>query len=139
MIANSIFTLMNPNDERYYAEAKSALTIQFERLKAMEKELGFSSLLVAIPDLHQVDDTIRKLQASLYGLDFARLEPHRPNRLLENAGVKVGLPVFDSLHCLSSSGLGAKLYYTQDQHLRAIGHKVFADCIEQRLKRFFQD
>lgn len=137
-VVNPIFILMNQDDEKQYLEVIKALVGQFKRLKAMETELGFSSLLITIPDVHQIDETRRKLQATAYGLAFRSLDPDRPNRLIEMTAVKENILFFDSTHCLSSSGLGAKLYYTQDNHLRAIGHELLANCIEERLKLFFQ-
>ena len=137
-VGDPIFIIMNQDDERQYLEATKDLVGQFKRLKAMEKELGFSSLLITIPDVHQIDETKRKLQAAVYGIAFRSLDSNRPNRLVEMAASKENLLFFDSTHCLSSSGLGAKLYYTQDNHLRAIGHELLANCIEERLKLFVQ-
>ena len=137
-VGESIFVIMNRGEERQYSEIKKALVGQFKRLKAMEKELGFLSLLIAIPDVHQIDEAKRKLRATSYGIEFLSLDPDRPNRLIQISATKENLLFFDSTHCLSSSGLGAKLYYTQDNHLRAIGHQWLANCVEERLKLFFR-
>jgi hypothetical protein len=102
----------------------------------MQRELKFSSMIVAIPDRHQINEILRRMNAAKYGYDDKILDPHRPNLLLKNSVLTRGITFFDSTECLATIDNPANLYYSIDDHFTAAGHKNFAGCVASPLKKF---
>jgi hypothetical protein len=105
-------------------------------LSDMQKSMNFKSLIVAIPDVHQVSEASRRERAEFYGVPLSRLEALRPNAILENEARKAELPLFDATACVAASTpKPSTLYYQQDNHFRSRGHEVFADCVMPQIAK----
>jgi lysophospholipase L1-like esterase len=133
---DEIFFIMDATDDQYYRRAQIALNLQLDILVQMQRELKFSSMIVAIPDRHQVNKHLRRMNGEKYGYDDKILDLYRPNLLLKNSVLTRGITFFDSTECLGTIDNPATLYYTLDDHLTAAGHKNFAGCVASRLKKF---
>ena len=123
---NPIFLMMNQRRTTYQAEAQKAVEVKLIKLKTLQKKLSFTTMIVAIPDAHQLDDSRRQFVADGYGIPLDFLEPFRPNQLLKNVVENEGFEFFDTTECLVKTKLGGRLYYQQDTHFRAIGHDAVA-------------
>jgi hypothetical protein len=133
------FLIMDATDDQYYRKAQIALNSQLDSLVQMQRELKFSSMIVTIPDRHQINENLRRMNAAKYGYDDRILDPYRPNLLLKNSALTMGITFFDSTECLETIDNPAALYYTIDDHFTAAGHKNFAGCVASRLKEFVYD
>jgi hypothetical protein len=133
---SDIFLVMDKLMTNYQAEAQKAIEVQLNELKRLQQQLGFTSMIVAIPDVNQLDDARRQLSANGYGISLDRLEPFRPNHQLRNLVEAAGIAFCDPTECLAKTGLGGRLYYQQDIHFRAVGHDALARCLGPQLERF---
>jgi lysophospholipase L1-like esterase len=133
---DSIFFIMDATGDQFYRRAQIALNLQLDILVQMQRELKFSSMIVAIPDRHQINEILRRMNAAKYGYDDKILDPHRPNLLLKNSVLTRGITFFDSTECLATIDNPANLYYSIDDHFTAAGHKNFAGCVASPLKKF---
>lgn len=136
--AYPLFLIMDRTDDRYYARAQHALEEQIESLVALQKKLDFTSLVIVIPDSHQINNDARAALANMYGYDQANLDPSRPNQQVERTLRKVGIRFYDATSCLKSSPASADLYYKTDNHFTKVGHSKFAECIKPELESFLQ-
>ena len=131
-----LFNIMDQRRATYQAEAQKTVEVQLVKLKTLQKKLGFTTMIVAIPDAHQLDDSRRQFVADGYGIPLHFLEPFRPNQLLKNVIEKEGFEFFDTTECLVKTKLGGRLYYQQDTHFRAIGHDAVARCMIAPIEAF---
>jgi hypothetical protein len=136
---------MDATNDRYYANAQMVLNSQLDRLVQMQHALKFSSMIVAIPDRHQINENLRRMDAAKYGYDDKILDRYRPNVLLKNNVLlrnsvqAASITFFDSTDCLATIDNPAVLHYTVDDHLTAAGHKSFAGCVASPIKKFVYD
>jgi hypothetical protein len=131
-----VFYVMDRSMTEYQDLAAAALADQLYALADMQRNLKFKSLIVAIPDVHQVSDASRRERAELYGVPLSRLEALRPNAILENEARKAGPSLFDATACIAASVREpSTLYYQQDNHFRSRGHEVFADCVTPQIAK----
>jgi hypothetical protein len=131
-----VFYVMDQSMIEYQDLAAAALRDQLRALSDMQKSMNFKSLIVAIPDVHQVSEASRRERAELYGVPLSRLEALRPNAILENEVRKAELPLFDATACVAASTREpSTLYYQQDNHFRSRGHEVFADCVMPQIAK----
>lgn len=134
------FYVMDRNMGDYQELAAAALAVQLRALAVMQKILDFKSLIVVIPDVHQVSETARKVRAEQYGVPLSQLDSLHPNELLENEARKAGLLVWDPTACLVASvPEPSTLYYKQDNHFRNLGHEAFAECVTPRISKLLMD
>jgi len=131
---NPIFLVMDRSNRAYYDAAENALDEQLVELSAMQEELGFTSTIISIPDVYQIDRASRHAAAVLYGYDPTRLDPDRPTQLLKAKVVKANIFFFDSTDCLRAASDHESLYYRQDNHFTQAGNRVFAKCVIPLLK-----
>ena len=135
-LLNPIYAIMNRDNETYHATLQRVLQIQLNNLQALQKELKFKSMIVAIPDLSQLDEDVRRNRANGYDILFDQLDPLLPNNILKSTINITNIEYFDSTPCLLKTGLGAKLYYQQDDHFRSSGHAAFATCVTKSVMSF---
>ena len=133
---NPLFNMMDKRRATYQAEAQKTVEVQLIKLKTLQKKLGFTTMIVAIPDAHQLDDSRRQFVADGYGIPLDFLEPFRPNQLLKDVVENEGFEFFDTTECLVKTKLGGRLYYQQDTHLRAVGHDAVARCMVAPIEAF---
>src|SRR5262249_54622597 len=136
---DSIFPIMDVDDDEDLSRARVALVSELDALAHMQREYDFSSLIVAIPHRSQVSETLRQIDAAKYNHDNATLEPDRPNLLLKNSVDAARISFFDATPCLRAAADPSTLFYTVDDHFTAVGHQTFARCLEPQLKRFHHD
>jgi len=134
-----VFSIMDTTNDKYYRKAQITLNLQLDILVRRQRELNFSNMIVAIPDRHQINENLRRMDAAKYGYDDNILDPYRPNLLLKNSVLTRDLTFFDSTECLVRTIAPAALYFTIDNHFTAAGHKNFAGCVASRLSKFVYD
>jgi hypothetical protein len=126
-ISSSIYLLMSHSNS-YSAEADKALNRSLDRLDALTKKLHFHPEFIVIPDKHQADPDLFNKQASVFHLSPDTLDRSYPDRFLEEHLEHRGIPYLDVMACLKDH---QGLYFKNDDHLTAEGHRVVADCIHQ--------
>jgi hypothetical protein len=136
---NALLRLMNVVDDEYLNRARAALDSELDGLAQMQREYGFSSLIVAIPDRLQINDKLRQMKVAKNNYGDATLDPSRPNLLLRTSVAAAGISFFDATSCLRTAAGPSTLYYNIDDHFTAFGHRTFARCVAPELKRFLQD
>lgn len=124
-ISSSIYLLMS-HSKPYSMEAENVLNRSLDRLQNLSKDLHFRSEFIIIPDKHQTDPTLFNKQASVLGLTPDTLDRSYPDRFLGEHLQQRGIPYLDVFACLKDQ---PGLYYKNDDHLTAAGHRVVADCI----------
>jgi hypothetical protein len=124
-LSNSIYLLMSRSNQ-YSAEAETALNRSLDRLESLAKNLHFHPEFIVIPDKHQTDSYLFKKQASVFCLSPDTLDRSYPDRFLEEHLEQRGIRYLDVMSCLNDH---SGLYYKNDDHLTAAGHRVVADCI----------
>jgi hypothetical protein len=132
------YYIMDKSMEAYRSEAQSALKKQLNRLISLQKTMKFKSMIVAIPDVHQVDASRRKLFADRFGISTDRLDPRLPNQLLADALRTVDIPLFDATECIANGRNADSYYYQRDTHFRPAGHEALARCVinDNEVRRF---
>lgn len=126
---------MDTTRKSYIEEQRTAIERQFSRLSDLQKRLGFASLIILIPDVHQLDLERLKLRAVAYGIAPKTLDSRQAGKLMAEAAGKVGLAIFDATECMAAHSPRG-LYFDQDNHFRAAGHHAFAECIETQIQNF---
>ncbi len=124
-ISSSIYLLMS-RSKPYSVEAEEFLNRSLDRLENLSKNLHFRYEFIVIPDKHQTDPDLFNKQASVFGLSADRLDRSYPDRFLEKQLEQRGIQYLDVMACLKDQH---GLYYKNDDHLTAAGHRVVADCI----------
>jgi hypothetical protein len=117
------------------AETIEALADAAAGLKDQQSRLGYSAVVMLIPDRYQVLTSLRDAKAREYGIPLASLEPARPARLVSGAMRAAGIHVVDTSRCLADAG--ARAYYVQDNHLTASGQARLAACAAALLGPLF--
>lgn len=140
LLRDPAFYVMDRLTGDYQELAAAALAVQLRALVNMQESLNFKSLIVVIPDVHQVSETSRKQRAEQYGIPLSQLDPLRPNEILDNEVRKAGLSLVDSTTCIAASVREpSTLYYEKDNHFRSRGHEVFADCVTPQIAKLVLD
>jgi hypothetical protein len=131
-----VFALMNRTAplERH----RVALERAVDRLVRASARLHFAPMVMVIPDRFQVNETIRRDKAALYGVPVTTYDPLRPNRLVADVLSARGIGFLDVTSCLQGR---TDAYYVRDMHLTAAGHARVAACVQpfiaQRVARVF--
>ncbi|MCI0443965.1 SGNH/GDSL hydrolase family protein [bacterium] len=130
-ISSSIYLLMS-HSKPYSIEAEKDLNRSLDRLKSLSKNLHFSPEFIVIPDKHQTDLDLFNKQASVFSLSTDTLDRSYPDRFLEKHLEQRKIPYLDVMACLKDH---PGMYYKNDDHLTAAGHRVVADCIHRNAER----
>jgi hypothetical protein len=126
-ISNSIYLLMS-RSKSYSVEAEEVLNRSLDRLENLSKTMHFRYEFIVIPDKRQTDPSIFKKQASAFGLSPDTLDRSYPDHFLEKDLDQRKIRYLDVMVCLKDQ---PGLYYKNDDHLTAQGHRVVAQCIQQ--------
>lgn len=110
----------------YSREAEEVLNRSLDRLENLSKNLHFSPEFIIIPDKHQTEADLFNKQASVFSLSPDTLDRSYPDRFLEESLEQRKIPYLDVMACLKDL---PGMYYKNDDHLTAAGHRVVADCI----------
>lgn len=131
-----VFYVMDRSMARYQQLATAALANQLRILADLQRSMHFKSIIVAVPDVNQLSNRHRKLQADSYGVPFAQLEASRPNAILAREVQEAGLLLFDPTPCMGTSVREMEaLYYRHDNHFRPLGHEIFANCATKEIAK----
>src|SRR5262249_10887787 len=133
---DSTFSIMNSENNSYRDAAEAALQEQINRLTQMRRKLGFSALLVVIPSREQTNSRLRNAKLSENDIPESFIDVLLPNRILREQTNGHELALVDPTVCITEHNADGSLYYTQDNHFTAKGHKVFADCIREDIAKF---
>jgi hypothetical protein len=131
-----IFLIMNGENRPYRDAAISALREQINRLSEMQNRMAFSALVVVIPSVYQTNSRLRILKLAEYSIPQNVIDVQLPNRILREQMNGHEVALIDPTACITEQNTDRSLYYTQDPHFTAKGHKVFADCIREDIARF---
>ena len=129
---NPVFWLMDTRNTAYLEQASRALATEVHTWSRLRESLEVTPLFVLIPDVHQIDQRRRELQAGFYGIPQDSLHASRPNRVAAQALGRAGFEVVDVTEELSQDG-SRGLYYVNDNHLTAAGHARFAQCVGAKI------
>jgi lysophospholipase L1-like esterase len=96
--------------------------------------VGAPIMVVAIPDMSQVDDDMRARTMANYRFADAEVDWTRPQRDLAAEAQAAGVPMLDLLPVFSADPNRADLYLRIDTHFTAYGHGVTANALAQYLQ-----
>ena len=119
-----IFYIMNSQNGHYRDAAEAALREQINRLSQMQRKMGFSALLVVIPSVYQTNLRLRNGKLAEYGIPENFIDVLLPNRILREQTKGYEVTLVDPTACITERNTDGSLYYTQDNHFTAKGHKV---------------
>ena len=138
-IMEKIFYVIDPANTAYLDKAKLELEKEVEELS----HKPYTPIIVVFPDRNQVDENLRKNLSSYYDLDYDKLQPFLPNKILVEVLDKYGIAYIDATACVISHKDEGALYYTQDNHFTKLGQQVFYSCISDslssKIKRLAKD
>ena len=96
---------------------------------------GKKVLAVLVPSLPQVDPDKWSAVLAQLGLDPARHDPLRPNRLFRAIFERHDVPVLDLTGTFRKAvGEGRRIYYPIDQHLTPEGYELMARAVAEALR-----
>src|SRR5262249_44027980 len=99
-------------------------------------KMEFSALVVVIPSVYQTNSRLRDDKSTEYGIPKNFIDVLLPNRILAEQTKEHEITLVDPTACITERDADGSLYYTNDNHLTAKGHKVFADCIREDIAKF---
>ena len=134
--ANDSFQAMYTRDNERLDSERLALRDNLSYLKMFIKKNNARSIIVAIPDKHQIIESARKNQAKYYGLKVEEFDPLLPNRILTEESARANISLVDSTVCLDNRPDKADFYYVLDTHLTKAGHKALFECIDSSLNEY---
>lgn len=103
--------------------------------QAVARLEGRKVLAVLVPSLPQVDPAKWTAVLAQLGLDPARHDPLRPNRLFRGIFERHGIPVLDLTETFRKAvGEGRRIYYPIDQHLTPEGYELMARAVGEALR-----
>ncbi|HWM90068.1 MAG TPA: GDSL-type esterase/lipase family protein [Thermoanaerobaculia bacterium] len=124
----SMYSPALPEELRRGAEAT-------ERAVAKLAQSRSKVVAVLVPSLPQVDPARWQAVLSQLGLDPARHDPRRPNRLFREIFERHGVPVVDLTDTFQEAvGRGERIYYPIDQHLTPAGYELMARSVGEALR-----
>jgi hypothetical protein len=135
-LLDPIFFIINTENRPFRNAAEAALQEQINRLSQMQGKMGFSALLVVVPSVYQSNSRLRNGKLAEYGIPENFIEVLLPNRILREQTKGHEVTLVDPTACITERNADGSLYYTQDNHFTAKGHKIFADCIREDIVRF---
>ncbi|MBM4132430.1 MAG: hypothetical protein FJ245_01555 [Nitrospira sp.] len=97
-------------------------------------ERGIPLLLVIIPDHVQLDRALQMEYLAGIGQAAGRHDFYKPHRLLLAWCREQGIPTVDLLPAFEAAGSPETLYFSNDFHLTASGHRLAAQVIDPVLK-----
>jgi GDSL-like Lipase/Acylhydrolase family len=85
---------------------------------------------VILPSVLQVDPVRWRAALERFGLDPAKYDPYRPNRVFGDIFSRHGIPVVDLTPTFrEAQARGETIYYPIDQHLTPAGYKLTAETV----------
>ena len=117
-------------------QAAELLAVQFRRLDDLQDRLGFSSLVIVVPNVFQLDAERLQGMTDRYAMQPRDVDVLTPNRIIADAASGHEFRFLDATECMAASGDPRELYYLQDDHLRDAGVRALADCIGPAISEF---
>lgn len=97
------------------------------------REMGVPLVLVCAPELRAIDPELWRREAASTRASSGRLQPDAPNRRLEEIAARLDVPYVDLLPALKEGAGREPVYYENDRHWSAAGHRVVAQEIARQL------
>ena len=120
------------------SEQKRADKEAFERcLKEWKKEvekIGAKLVVLLIPSKEQVSPVLLKEVMDKYDIATSQLDMTAPNRLFASTASALGIRSIDLTTDFQNSTDFP--FFSQDEHLNAIGHKLIADALHREMQRY---
>lgn len=107
-----------------------------EAVSELEKQAqskDFRYVVVMIPSKWEVNDEEFVQQVKFYGMSTQKVTQGRPGNVAESVFQKYGIKYIDLTNCLRDISMDGDLYYEQDTHFTAQGHRWATDCMYTRL------
>lgn len=117
-------------------QAGELLAEQFRRLDDLQDRLGFSSLVIVVPNVFQLDTERLAGMTARYAMEPQDVDVMTPNRIIANAAKEHDFRFLDTTECMASQGDPKELYYLQDDHLRDAGVRALANCVDPAISEF---
>jgi lysophospholipase L1-like esterase len=118
------------------SEAVDATGAALDQLRELGEERSFTLAAMLIPDEAQVDPERWRSSLAALGLDDSALEPDEPNRVLSRMLAERGIPTLDLLAPIRQAyRQGERLYFPEDRHWNAAGHRLGARELAAFLER----
>jgi lysophospholipase L1-like esterase len=128
----SLYSPSLPEELKRGAEATERAVAELARVARFRST---RVVAVLIPSLPQVDPAKWQAVLTQLGLDPARHDPLRPNRLFREIFELHGIPVLDLTGTFRKAvGEGRRIYYPIDQHLSPEGYELMARTVALGLK-----
>jgi len=106
-----------------------------DEVQKTSQQLNFRYSFILIPDLNQVLPKKAEWLAESYGVPLSEFDLTFPNRFVAERLRARKVAFLDTTDCLKNSK--EALYFEQDNHLRAPGHRVVADCAYDFVSKSF--
>lgn len=119
-------------------QAGELLAEQFRRLDDLQDRLGFSSLVIVVPNVFQLDAERLAGMTARYAMEPQDVDVMTPNRIIANVAKEHDFRFLDTMECMASQGDPKDLYYLQDDHLRDAGVRALADCVDPAVSEFLK-
>lgn len=117
-------------------QAGELLAEQFRRLDDLQERLGFTSLVIVVPNVFQLDAERLTGMTERYAMGPQDVDIMTPNRIIANAAKEHDFAFLDATECMATQGDPKELYYLQDDHLRDAGVRALADCVDPGISEF---
>lgn len=122
------------DDTRFFAQHWTRTQQTLLAFRDFLAERGIPMLLVAIPDAIQLDRTLQREYLADTGQPAERYDFGKPQRLLLAWCREQGIPTVDLLPAFEAAGRPDTLYFRNDFHLTAAGHRLAAQVIDPVLR-----
>ena len=134
-----VFHLMEKANTSLHRQVREALRSELEKWGELAREEGFTVVVILVPDRNQIVAVRRERQARYYGLQPSQLDPYLLNRILTDALEEQGVRYVDPTRELMAMHDTETLYYVNDNHFTAEGHRRFARVICDELNAILSE
>ena len=136
MAMDPIFITMDSSREHFVRENVSrGFEVELKKLLTLSRERNFNVVFILIPDRYQVYTNMRVNKTAYYALNNSDINPDLPNNIIIEILKRHGVPYIDVTDDIRMNADFAPLYYVNDNHPTAAGHRVIAKSVYIRLKQ----
>jgi lysophospholipase L1-like esterase len=126
-VATFEWTVLRDPPRTYWLDAAWPLLGKYlSDVRTTADTAGARTVVLAIPDMSQFDDTMRARSVADFRLQDAEVDWDRPQGQLQAQAQRAGVPVLDLLPVFRQRPDRAELYLRLDTHFSALGHAVVA-------------
>lgn len=128
------WTILRDRPRAYWLDVAWPLLGQYlGSIKQTAAGAGAKTMLLAIPQIGQFEESRRARIEADYELAPAEVDWERPSRDLKEQADAVGVPLVDLLPLFRARADRASLYLKADEHFTALAHSLTADALAEAL------